>query len=412
MKKDGCAADTCTVGGWGADNAADGKLEMSTSCEMREAINACADPTYSPRTPKLLIELTSRCNLRCVYCSKSSTGAPAGEDVGEELLGRVLDEVQGRNVSAVTANGHGETTVHPAWGSVLERFMAAGLVTGMISNLAKRFSDEEIDTLSHLDCLEISCDTVDPVLFAQLCRGAKLDAVLSTMARIREHVSHTGSSGPVLSWSSVVCDLTISGLPRLVECGLSRGVRRFNFNDLHTYSMPPGTLRVKPIRDLPADRMMDVLTVIRETARIAENGGAEVSLQSRLVDSAVRKLNGSSTGCGVAPAGDSLRRDAGRTRDCLEPWSFAAVRTSGAVRPCCTPDSPIIGHFRDGTTFEEILNGSRVRSLRRSLLDGDLPEYCRHCPARPMTSTEKLRRKVEKFVSAVPAAVEESTGPV
>ena len=77
------------------------------------------------------------------------------------------------------------------------------------------------------------------------------------------------------------------------------------------------------------------------------------------------------------------------TRDCLDPWFFAMLNARRELQPCCW--HPAVGTLPVGGSLNDLLEGAAMRELRRQLLTGELNEYCRRCPARPLTNPDGLR---------------------
>jgi hypothetical protein len=77
------------------------------------------------------------------------------------------------------------------------------------------------------------------------------------------------------------------------------------------------------------------------------------------------------------------------TRDCLDPWFFAMLNARRELQPCCW--HPAVGTLPVGGSLNDVLEGAAMRELRRQLLTGELNEYCRRCPARPLTDPDRLR---------------------
>jgi hypothetical protein len=80
------------------------------------------------------------------------------------------------------------------------------------------------------------------------------------------------------------------------------------------------------------------------------------------------------------------------TRDCLDPWFFAMLDSRRRLMPCCW--HPPLGVLAVGQPLEEILDGPGIRELRRQLLTGDLNEHCAQCPARALTDTTSLLKRL------------------
>jgi radical SAM protein with 4Fe4S-binding SPASM domain len=87
----------------------------------------------SARRPLLsLVELTLRCNLRCVHCG-SSAGRPRRDELTVEELERVVDELAGLGGRELVLLG-GEPLLHPAWERLCRRARDRGLAPLLITN--------------------------------------------------------------------------------------------------------------------------------------------------------------------------------------------------------------------------------------------------------------------------------------
>lgn len=80
-----------------------------------------------------------------------------------------------------------------------------------------------------------------------------------------------------------------------------------------------------------------------------------------------------------------------QTRDCLDPWELVFVRVDGTVALCCF--APHVGNLADAP-LPEILDGAAARRVRETLLNGQLDDACRCCPARDWTTTTALAERV------------------
>src|SRR5205823_2860277 len=64
------------------------------------------------------LSLTTRCNLRCVYCAVSQStyqGSDMTADVAHQATAAILRIALEHKLRAVHVNGHGETTFVPGW---------------------------------------------------------------------------------------------------------------------------------------------------------------------------------------------------------------------------------------------------------------------------------------------------------
>lgn len=100
---------------------------------------------------------------------------------------------------------------------------------------------------------------------------------------------------------------------------------------------------------------------------------------------------------GLRGDGTDLTIDEGKTRLCVDPWTYIEFRVDGSVAPCCV--RPSVGSLQK-STIAEILNGAEIRALRHSLLTGHLDKYCSQCSAKPPTNPSELQARVQAEISA------------
>jgi hypothetical protein len=88
----------------------------------------------------------------------------------------------------------------------------------------------------------------------------------------------------------------------------------------------------------------------------------------------------------------------GMTRDCLDPWIYVEFRTDGGIAPCCVRRS--VGNLAD-QSLAHILNGTRMRDLRRALLSGEPDETCQGCGLRGGISPAALQTKIAMILASI-----------
>lgn len=132
----------------------------------------------------ITVELTSKCDLRCVYCPKSDKEL-------EKTSGRNMDMSQDnvQKAAAATAalapemvvlGGTGETTTRRDWMECCKLFKNGSRpLFNINSNFARVLSDEEISYLAEFDLIQISIDTTDEHLLRQMRRKVSLQTIAS-----------------------------------------------------------------------------------------------------------------------------------------------------------------------------------------------------------------------------------------
>lgn len=361
---------------------------MNQSPPLSEAPprRAAKDPLYSGLTRVFHLELTSRCNLRCVYCAMSQP-AYKGMDMDLARLPALLDEMKLRRPAEILANGHGETTLLPGWERHCLSLKASGARLRMITNFARPLRAEEAAAFARFDGLEVSVDTADPALLRRLRRGDDLRSILSNMLAVRRAAEAIGLPGPAFTWSCVVSDKNAALIPDLARLAVRAGVVCLNFCNLTQYPDVPGAETVRHISTLEGEALEAAVKGLLGGVRLARGNGLNVYLQDGLLDSVDARLSGA--GPARELKGKATRfaggKPAGCTRACRDPWNFALIKADGSVSPCCWHRP--VGNISAGS-LDDILEGQVMRDLRSSLLAGRPDEDCSDCPARGWTPLE------------------------
>jgi hypothetical protein len=343
------------------------------------------------------IEFTTGCNIHCIYCQSNGQGY-VRQDLDLSNFEAVADFFLSMGVPRLSVFGHGETTSFKGWERCCDALLDRGLEMTLTTNLAKKFSNTEIETLSRFSKITVSVDTADRELFRTLRRGADLDRILETMDSIRAVAQGRGAAPPEFGFNSVVSNLVAGDLPSLVALGVRQGVASFSFVNMAKYDIPDMGVGILPLFWLETPQLLKALKGLSLAVNLARLHGCGVHIQPRLMEVAERR------------AAPSIARPAnaewdlgskipgpGMTRFCLDPWASLTIKASGEVWTCCRPHR--LGRLYGGNTLAEIINGEPYRTLRRRWLSGDLSPMCRDCPDKPVGSVGDLRQALVTYKS-------------
>lgn len=412
---------------------------MPRPAHSREAL-------LQPRMREVIVEATSRCNLRCLYCAVSQPGY-----VGRDLEGdpqAILRGIVELGPREVQINGHGETTMLPGWVELARLLTESGVPVTLTSNLARPYESRELEALSRLMRLTVSCDSSDPALYARLRRGGRLEQLEQNLDAIRGAARVRGERGPRIAINCTFSHLVVAGLPELVRWAARKDLDAVALTNLVVYPGLPGKLvlrhpaQVDPLgtqrsvaearriaRELGLDfytmggldedleraaaevrsgrtRLVDVdprelVPQAPKNARPATSAGrsnAAASAVDRAATVAASEASPSAALATPAPAPTTPAHSvpAGMTRDCVDPWEYAFVHADGGVSLCCW--APAIGNLRDAS-LAELVRGAQARAMRVELLSGTLGPACGACPARGSVTPRELEQRVQKLLS-------------
>jgi molybdenum cofactor biosynthesis enzyme MoaA len=142
----------------------------------------------TPDHPRSLqFEITTRCNLRCAYCSNPDLDAKA--DVSLDSFVQTLDRIDLGRVDNVDFTGLGEPILHPQLPEIVSEVLRRGrpshmrLVTNGTILTMKRFLPL---CEAGITSIAFSIDSLNPKRFARSRGGAQLDIVLRNLEELVE----------------------------------------------------------------------------------------------------------------------------------------------------------------------------------------------------------------------------------
>lgn len=234
-------------------------------------INEDLEPLlYTRHTHTAMIEFTRACNLKCTYCAVSQAHwKPTKLDLKKIRIEDLISSLKNRQTKIAVIHGHGETTIVKDWDKYARLIKSEGIGLVTCTNLAKKFSEEELDTLSDFVGITVSLDTLDPILFAQLRRGGQIGTVLKNQIEINTRAKIKGNNIAWV-WSIVVIDKTIDGLVDLVAEGIDMGVGTFCLCNLTEMPTPEGGVEVKHVSKLSKEKAQDALNILLKVKNLCE----------------------------------------------------------------------------------------------------------------------------------------------
>jgi len=247
-----------------------------------------SDLLTSHKLSCVMIEYTTNCNMRCSYCSVSKS-TWVGIDLEKGLSNRITQQVIDRNPDIVNMHGHGETTIIKGWEKQAQEFMEAGVGVGLCTNLAKKFSPEEMEVLSKIKHLTVSLDSVDIELFRKLRRGGDIRHVIYNLTKIQLLARKRGETLSI-SWSIVCCDKSIWGLVDLVEYGISLGVLGFTFCNLGASDVPEGATETKHVSELSVEDCMRAIVVFEKITILCNKNKCILDIKMGIIDTLNYKI--------------------------------------------------------------------------------------------------------------------------
>ena len=190
------------------DNAVELRQRLASWIPGGESISLPSllyDTAAHPRSIQL--EVTTRCNLSCGYCSNRLLAERRDVDLAQLL--RLLDRIELDVVDQVELTGLGEGLLHTRLLDVVKAIRKRAAVTdiGMVTN-GVSLTRERIAPLieAGLSRVSVSIDSLDPERFCRQRPGTRLEKILANVGDIARLRDENGSVDFCFGIHAVVTD--------------------------------------------------------------------------------------------------------------------------------------------------------------------------------------------------------------
>lgn len=313
------------------------------------------------------MELTTKCNLRCIMCPKTAGQPRTTPDrtMDEDIFTKILDEVV-PNVFRVDVVGDGEVLLAR---SLLERLLARCKDCGVLVNICTNGllltpTIAEMLINYQLADMNVSMDAATAQTY-QSVRGASFSQLLRNLQTLNDLKRAAASEFPRLHFTMVGMAMNIDEFPDLVNLAST---------------LNGASVTLQAMGEFEAVRNQSVYLRDPERGRRAfEQGkklGAKLGISVGLWPESQFETHATSSeqsSLGPTTPESHLRKD------CDFPWDVPYFTTTGDVLPCCamTPMGTLHQH-----SFDDIWSGNLYRELRAAIKSANPPERCVTCPGR------------------------------
>jgi len=362
---------------------------------------------------RVQIELTTDCNLRCIYCALSDPGYQAAH-MADDVFHKITELCRQGEVEVINVSGHGESTGIPDWQEKITALLDAGFKLQISTNAANPWSWDDADLMSRFVHVMVSVDTADPDLLRQLRRKVDLRTISHNITLIRAAAARAGRPAPRLGLTGVLSDRSVVGLDRLVALASALGceVNLSNLIELHGISENPPRSLFSLSGEALAQAHMEYVRATETAARLKVPLNIHPNLRSYLDAAPSHGFQGKATlsawernfkGCTLSQyvtASDALQP--GETRNCLDPWSMLYFAVDGTIHPCCLSHLDPLCHVGDVDSLEQIYSMPRSRAYRQGLIEGRPPTPCIACIGRSRVPIQDYAHIVEQSFPTKP----------
>jgi len=303
------------------------------------------------------VEVTNRCNLNCVFCSRHNHPLQLGD-----LSPNLLPEIVGlsRRSRELILFGYGEPLISKAFYNLLRlaqsgqlSFTTNGLL--LTEDLIAQICKEKNRQIHHIT---FSIEGILPQTYLSIREKSNFDRVWNNLQALSEYKARHKLLWPEIWINFVAMRRNLEELPPLIEKAAPMGVSQINIFHL----------------------------IVWDESYEAESLVYDAGITERIFNEAKQK--GKTFGIRLdLPTKISENHENRRgqienpiTPKCYQPWSYTYIRHDGIVQACCFSEKLIMGDLRE-KSFEEIWNGEPYRMIRATVNRVPPPD-CRRCELR------------------------------
>lgn len=137
------------------------------------------------------IELTSACNLKCIFCPQSEEKKPfTVKHMDFELFKKIIDEAERLRIPSIKLNLRGESTLYPMF------YEACQYVKGKFIDIRLNTNGNYPNNLNHFMAdtfteISVSVDADSPVTYGRIRKGGRLAVVEDNILRLYGMMDHS-----------------------------------------------------------------------------------------------------------------------------------------------------------------------------------------------------------------------------
>lgn len=299
------------------------------------------------RPRRLVLELTSACNLRCLMCGRSAQDFKPTTFQPEWLK---IFEAAAPEIEEVTLMGWGEPTIHPRFAWFLRWARERGLRKYFCTNGLRLQDLEDEIFATETEIIAVSLDGASRESNEAIRRGSDFKQLIKSLEKITNRRAREKRGGPWLNLVFTAMARNFRELPALVrlaaEIGLDE-VKAVYFTAFEE-ALAPETL---------FGRRQEVAEVFALAELMAAETGPALKLPH---------LEGED------PAGLAAHKP------CYTAWRDIFLGSDGRFRPCMSTarQFPALSPESD---LEAVWNSAEYRRQRRTVNGEGMDEYCRRC---------------------------------
>jgi MoaA/NifB/PqqE/SkfB family radical SAM enzyme len=362
----------------------DKKTNLRRALQAMERNGRAAELESKPLL--LHLEITTRCNLRCIKCGHYNDAPGSPRIAPRHLQYAILDTFDGEFLSAaarVHTFGYGEMFLYGRLQDLVRKLKQHGCMVDGITN-GVLVGEKEVDWLVEygFDEITFSIDGVEPETMLRL-RGVEVERIWRTLEYLKRRKRESGAACPRLIVNFVAQADNYLELPALAR----------RLADLDVYFLGVNTLVDAERADPPSDTYTahyrefalrnapraSVQAALEEARGVAAAAGFSFATYIDLEAEYAEQPGGRLVQIVARQPGEEPRGE-GKLAPyyCLYPWMSVYLHADTTARVCCYMNGDI-GAVASGEDLGRVWNGPKLAEIRDAVSRGEVHPQCRGC---------------------------------
>lgn len=363
---------------------------------MDEKIRRLSEWAQGNREGPLTLELnpTNRCNLKCVSCWQREFPVNYEGELPKERLISIVQEAAALGVKEIRIPGAGEPLLKEGILDVMQEIKNSGIHGTLITN-GTLIDEEKARMIVRMawDVVTVSIDSPDERTNDELRGNGSLARASEALVHLNKIKSESGKEKPRLRINTVLSKRNCGQLRDIIEFAVRHRVTEVQVQPMTVWGDAGKAI------EIGANDLKTIEKSAAEAAEYARQKNVWTNISSFSNTSIVENAAGAmdkqimKDSQPLQESGNSFLR-----LPCFEPFYNMIILPDGRVAGCSISGG-VDGDTLHNKSLEEIWTGEKFNEIRKSLLSGNLKQYCRKCCSVVSMENSRIRKELAKKIS-------------
>jgi len=328
---------------------------------------------------------TNRCNLTCISCWQRAFEYDRRDHLTTERILMLIREAAALGVKEVRIPGAGEPMLRADIMVIMREVKRNGMHGLLITN-GTAWTDERIrETVAmQWDCVTFSIDAPSEDANDRL-RGKKgtFSLIVKSLRKLNAEKAARGSSLPMVRINTVLSSRNCHLLAQMVEFAREHGCADLQVQPMTVWGMDGKSIA------LSDSQRSELHHHVEQALSLAERHGIHTNMGAFLTTGIVERADGRMN--------EMVKEQTAGIEDpflalpCFEPFYNLVILPDGKASFCS------VSGGKDGDSvlnrsLRDVWEGGAYQSIRKTLLDGALRDYCTKCCSVVNMENDRLRK--------------------